>query len=243
MADTVGSLSSPLVHHGAVTNLGVVSRLRSLDFYLFVLNVYIMFSHGLIHSCIVFKAKEAKPSGLLFLLVVHDDHLRHSAVATEEVPQICLSDAGRKSPEEHLGPVDVFLRLLHGPRVARLGINRPSVKIVWTALYHGVDVIWVTERHKSKSSRSASFCIFHNHTVYDLTKPGEISEKTILCGFPGEPTNEQFSFLLILMFVVFSSPGRSASSSSHPTASILSDLTESHHLQHDTTAMDLDFLQ
>ena len=27
VADTVGSLSSPLVHHGAVTNLGVVSRL------------------------------------------------------------------------------------------------------------------------------------------------------------------------------------------------------------------------
>ena len=176
VADTVGRLSSPLVHHGPVTNLGVVSWLRSLDFYLFVLNIDIMFSHGLVHGNIVLKAKESEPSRLLLLLVVHDDHLSHSAVATEVVSQICLCDAGRKSTEEHLGPVDVFLGLLHGPRVTRLRINRPSIKIVWTALYHGVDVIWVTKRHKSKSSRSASFCIFHNHTVYNLAKPGEISQ-------------------------------------------------------------------
>jgi hypothetical protein len=176
VADTVGSLSSPLVHHRAIANLGVVSGLGSLNFYLFVLNVYIMFSHRLLHGNIVLKAKETKPSGLLLLLVVHDDHLGHSAVPTEEVPQVCLRDAGRKSTEEHLGPIDVFLGFLHGPRVTRLGINRPSIKIVWTALYHCVDVIWVTKRHKSKSSRSASFCIFHNHTVYNLTKPGEISQ-------------------------------------------------------------------
>ena len=152
VAQAVAGLSSPLVHHGPVANLGIVSGLRSLNFYLFVLNVYIVFSHGLVHSSIVFKAKETKPSGLLFLLVVHDDHLRYSAVATEEVPEICLRDAGRKSAQENLGPIDVFLGLLHGPRVTRLGINRPPIKIVWTALYHGVDVIWVTKRHKSKSS-------------------------------------------------------------------------------------------
>ena len=149
MADTVGSLSSPLVHHGAVANLGIVSRLGSLDFYLFVLNVYIVFRHGLVHGSIVLKAKEPKPSGLLLLLVVHDDHLGHSAVATEEVPQICLCDAGRKSPEEHLGPVDVFLRLLHGPRVARLRIDRSPVQRVGAALDHAVDVVRVAERDKT----------------------------------------------------------------------------------------------
>jgi len=86
-------LSPPLVHHRPTTHLGIVSRLRSLDFYLLVLNVYIMFGDCLIHRGIVLEAKEAEPSRLLLLLVVHDHHLSDPAVATEEVSQVRLGDA------------------------------------------------------------------------------------------------------------------------------------------------------
>ena len=76
-------------------------------------------------------------------------HLGNSAISAEEAPEVGLGDTRREASEEHLRPVGVLLRLLHRPRVARLGIDRPPVQRVRAALDHAVDVVRVAERDKT----------------------------------------------------------------------------------------------
>ena len=76
-------------------------------------------------------------------------HLGNSAISAEEAPEVGLSDTRREASKEHLRPVGVLLRLLHGPRVARLRIDRPPVQRVRAALDHAVDVVRVAEHDKT----------------------------------------------------------------------------------------------
>ena len=128
VADTIGGWSSPLVHNWSIANtVRIVSRLSSLDLNLLVLNVDIVFRHGLIHCRVRLKTEKTKATSFLLLLIVHDDNFGDTAVPTKIVSQICFGYAGGKTAKENFGPVDVLLGFLHGSRVTRLGINCSSI--------------------------------------------------------------------------------------------------------------------
>jgi len=122
VAYPVSRRSSPLVNYWSVRNIRVVPWLSSFNLHLFVLNVYIMFRHSLVHRTVIFKTEKAEPSCFLLLLVVHDHHLSHASVPAEVAPEVCFSDAGREPAQENLGPVRIFLGFLHRAWVARFGV-------------------------------------------------------------------------------------------------------------------------
>jgi len=93
MSKPVGGWSAPLVNDWPVGHVGIVSRLCSFDLHLLVLDVHIVLRHCSVNCGVVFKAQEAKSSSLLFLLVIHYDHLGDPAVSAEEAAQVCFSDA------------------------------------------------------------------------------------------------------------------------------------------------------
>jgi hypothetical protein len=71
-----------------------------------------------------------------------------------------------------LGPIGVPLRfLLHGPGIAGLWIDCPSVQDVRTALDHFVHVVGIAERDETEAARSARLSVLHDNTVDHLTEP------------------------------------------------------------------------
>jgi hypothetical protein len=127
VAYPISRRSTPLIYNWPIGNIRIVSRLGSFNLNLLVLNVYIMFGHCLVHCAVVFETQKAKSPGFLFLLVVHDDHLRHAAIAVKVAPEVCFSDAGREAAQENFWPICVLLRFLHRAWVTWFWVNRSSV--------------------------------------------------------------------------------------------------------------------
>lgn len=104
-----------------------VARLRLFDLHLLAVERDVMLGRDAIHRGVVFERKEPEAAGLLLLLVVHDDHFHHLAVASEEHPQVGLGDVGWEAAEKDFreGPA-AGLWLLQGSRVALLRIDGPA---------------------------------------------------------------------------------------------------------------------
>jgi len=95
MVDPVSWGCTPLINNRAIRNIRIVPGLCSLYLHLFILYINIMLRHCLIHGAVRLKTQESKPSGFLFLLVVHYDHFCYTTISAEVAPQVCLCYAGR----------------------------------------------------------------------------------------------------------------------------------------------------